>query len=215
MDMKGEYRIPAKREAVWAALNNPDILRVCIPGCERLDKISDTELEADVTSKIGPVKAKFKGAVTLSDLNPPESYVISGEGKGGVAGFANGGATVHLAEDGSATVLTYEAQAKVGGKLAQLGSRLIDSTAKKMADQFFSEFSRVVEEQAGSSVTKVATESSDVPSEAPVTTTAARPAQSAPVNTSVPEAKSGLPGGKLMWGAIAIAALVVVLAALF
>ncbi|MEP5622320.1 MAG: carbon monoxide dehydrogenase subunit G, partial [Hyphomicrobiales bacterium] len=137
MDMNGSHRIPAKRDAVWAALNDPEVLKVCIPGCDSLEMTSDTEMTAAVTSKIGPVKAKFKGAVTLSDINPPESYTISGEGKGGVAGFAKGSAKVSLAEEGDETVLTYEAKAQVGGKLAQLGSRLIDSTAKKMAEEFF------------------------------------------------------------------------------
>jgi carbon monoxide dehydrogenase subunit G len=140
MELKGEYRIPAPRERVWAMLNDPAVLRDCIPGCEALDGSPGEGFSARVTTKIGPVKATFNGAVTLSNLNPPESYTISGEGKGGVAGFAKGGADVHLAEDGDGTVLTYIANAQVGGKLAQLGSRLIDSTAKKLADQFFSRF---------------------------------------------------------------------------
>lgn len=144
MDIQGEYRIAAPRETVWQALNDPDILRECIPGCETLEKTSDTEMKAEVTSKIGPVKAKFKGEVTLEDLHPPESYKIVGEGKGGVAGFAKGGADVHLAEDGAETVLTYSAKAQVGGKLAQLGSRLVESTARKMADDFFRVFAEKV-----------------------------------------------------------------------
>ncbi len=151
MDMSGEYRIPAPRETVWNALNDPAILKECIPGCEELEKTSDTEMTAAVTSKIGPVKAKFKGQVTLENINAPESYTIVGEGKGGVAGFAKGGADVHLAEDGDETILTYTAKAQVGGKLAQLGSRLIDSTARKMADEFFGKFSEVVGGQAGAS----------------------------------------------------------------
>ncbi|WP_417688102.1 SRPBCC family protein [Roseibium sp.] len=149
MDMSGEYRIPASREAVWEALNDPAVLKDCIPGCEELEKVSDTEMTAAVTSKIGPVKAKFKGEVKFENINAPESYTIVGEGKGGVAGFAKGGADVHLAEDGGETVLTYTAKAQVGGKLAQLGSRLIDSTARKMADEFFGKFSEVVTERAG------------------------------------------------------------------
>ncbi|WP_319772657.1 carbon monoxide dehydrogenase subunit G [Breoghania sp.] len=144
MDMKGEYRIPAPRETVWEALNDPEILKACIPGCESLEKTSDNEMAAEVTAKVGPVKAKFKGAVTFENINAPEGYTIVGEGKGGVAGFAKGGADVHLAEDGDGTVLTYEANAQVGGKLAQLGSRLIDSTARKMADEFFGKFSEMV-----------------------------------------------------------------------
>jgi uncharacterized protein len=140
MDMSGEYRIPAPREKVWAALNDPEVLRASIPGCQSLEKVSDNAFAARVTAKVGPVKSTFNGAVTLSDIKPPESYTISGEGKGGAAGFAKGGADVHLREDGSETVLTYTAKADVGGKLAQLGSRLIAGTAKKMADEFFSNF---------------------------------------------------------------------------
>ncbi|WP_186392214.1 MULTISPECIES: carbon monoxide dehydrogenase subunit G [unclassified Pannonibacter] len=144
MDMTGEYRIPAPRTDVWNALNDPDVLKACIPGCESLEMTSPTEMTAAVTAKIGPVKAKFQGAVTLENLNPPESYTIAGEGKGGVAGFAKGSADVHLAEDGGDTILTYTVKAQVGGKLAQLGSRLIDSTVRKMADEFFGNFSQMV-----------------------------------------------------------------------
>ncbi|MEZ5839761.1 MAG: carbon monoxide dehydrogenase subunit G [Hyphomicrobiales bacterium] len=140
MDMSGEYRIAAPRERVWEALNDPEVLKACIPGCESLEKLSDTEMKATVVARIGPVKARFNGAVTLSDLVPPESYRIAGEGSGGVAGFANGGADVHLAEDGADTLLTYKVHAKVGGKLAQVGSRLVDSAARKMADDFFGAF---------------------------------------------------------------------------
>lgn len=141
MDMNGSYDIAAPREAVWTALNDVDVLKSCIPGCESITKHSDTELEATVSAKVGPVKAKFTGAVTLSDIDPPNGYTISGEGKGGAAGFAKGGAKVSLVENGTSTTLSYEVSANVGGKLAQIGSRLIDSTAKKMADQFFSKFS--------------------------------------------------------------------------
>lgn len=145
MNMDGEERIGASVERVWEALNDPDILKQCIPGCQSLEKVSDTELTAVVALKIGPVKAKFNGSVELKDLNPPHSYSIVGEGKGGVAGFAKGGADVTLAEDGpGSTVLTYTAKADVGGKLAQLGSRLITSTSKKLAGQFFSSFNETV-----------------------------------------------------------------------
>jgi uncharacterized protein len=144
MDMTGQYRIPAPREQVWAALNDPAMLRASLPGCESLEKVSDHEFAATVVAKVGPVKAKFNGNVTLSNLNPPESYTISGEGKGGAAGFAKGGADVRLTEEGDITVLTYTAKADVGGKLAQLGSRLIDGTAKKMADEFFDNFTQQV-----------------------------------------------------------------------
>jgi len=144
MDMTGEYRIPAPRQRVWEALNDPEILKASIPGCEELHKLSDQELEARVKAKVGPVSATFTGKVTLNDLNPPESYTIAGEGKGGAAGFAKGGAQVALAEDGADTILRYQAKADVGGKLAQIGSRLIQGTAKKMADDFFSRFTALV-----------------------------------------------------------------------
>ena len=144
MEMTGEYRIPAPRQRVWEALNDPEILKQCIPGCEELEKKSDTEFEARVLAKVGPVKARFKGKVELSDIRAPESYVISGEGKGGPAGFARGSATVRLEEVDGATVLRYEARADVGGKLAQIGSRLVQGTAKKMADEFFGKFTEVV-----------------------------------------------------------------------
>ena len=142
MEMKGSHLIPASRESVWEALNDAEVLKACIPGCKELEKKSDTEFSATVVAKVGPVKATFKGEVTLQDLVPPTSYSIVGEGKGGIAGFAKGGAKVHLsdAEDG-ATQLDYEVDAKVGGKLAALGSRLIDSTAKKLAGDFFDNFS--------------------------------------------------------------------------
>ena len=145
MKMSGEQRIEANVERVWEALNDPDVLKASIPGCDSLEKKSDTELAATVTLKIGPVKAKFNGEVELKDLNPPHSYTIVGEGKGGIAGFAKGGADVSLAEDGDATILTYTAKADVGGKIAQLGSRLIDSTSKKLAGEFFKKFGKIVE----------------------------------------------------------------------
>ena len=144
MDLTGEERIAASRDTVWKALNDPEILKACIPGCESLEKISDTALEATVGVKIGPVKARFNGKVELTNLNPPSSYTISGEGKGGVAGFAKGGADVTLVEEGSETVLSYKVNADVGGKIAQLGSRLIASTSKKLATQFFENFNAAV-----------------------------------------------------------------------
>ena len=144
MKMTDEIRIEASREQVFAALNDPEILRKAIPGCQELDQTSETELTATVQAKVGPVKAKFRGAVTLSDINPPESYIISGEGKGGAAGFAKGKAKVSLAEDGAATILKYEVDAEVGGKLAQVGGRLIEGTSKKLAGDFFETFSGLV-----------------------------------------------------------------------
>jgi carbon monoxide dehydrogenase subunit G len=140
MDMSGERRISAPREKVWAALNDPAVLKACIPGCETLEKLSDTELKATASVKIGPIAAKFAGKVQLLDLDPPNGYRIEGEGQGGVAGFAKGGASVKLTEDGRDTVLAYDVKANVGGKIAQLGARLIDATAKQMADAFFDRF---------------------------------------------------------------------------
>jgi carbon monoxide dehydrogenase subunit G len=144
MEIKGEYRIAAPREKVFAALNDPAVLQACIPGCESLDKTSDTEMKAKVRLRIGPVSASFTGKVTLSDLDPPNGYKISGEGQGGAAGFAKGGAVVSLREDGGETVLTYNVDAQVGGKIAQVGARLIDGTAKKLADEFFGKFAVMV-----------------------------------------------------------------------
>ena len=144
MDLTGEYRIPAARQDVWEALNDPEVLKQCIDGCQELSKDSDTQFSAKVTAKVGPVKAKFSGKVTLSDLDPPNGYKISGEGQGGVAGFAKGGATVKLTEDGADTVLSYSANAEVGGKLASVGSRLVEGVAKKQADDFFGKFSEIV-----------------------------------------------------------------------
>ncbi len=147
MEMNDTQRINAPRDTVYAALNDPEVLKECIPGCESLEKLSDTEMNAAVVLRVGPVKARFKGTVELSDLVPPESYTISGEGKGGVAGFAKGGATVRLIEEGDDTLLEYDVKADIGGKLAQLGSRLIDSTAKKLAAQFFKNFGALLEER--------------------------------------------------------------------
>ena len=186
MEMKGEYRIPAPRPKVWDALNDPEILKQCIAGCQSLDKTSDSEFSAQVRSKVGPVSAKFSGKVSLSDINPPESYTISGEGTGGVAGFAKGGASVHLAEDGTDTVLTYNANATVGGKLAQIGSRLIDSTAKKMADDFFGKFAEIVggddagaEPAAAETATPAEAPAASAPAAAPASEPTATPPQSA------------------------------------
>lgn len=145
MQMNDRHRIAAPKEKVWAALNNPDVLRQCIPGCQSLEMSSPNEMAATVVLKIGPVKATFGGKVTLSDIDPPNGYRIAGEGSGGIAGFAKGGATVTLASDGpDVTILSYEVDAQIGGKLAQLGGRLIDSTARKLASQFFSSFSEQV-----------------------------------------------------------------------
>ena len=145
MDMTGERLIPAPRAAVWAALNDVDVLKASIPGCQEITRHSDTEMSARVGLKIGPVSANFTGKVQLGDLDPPNGYTISGEGSGGVAGFAKGGAKVRLADaEGGATRMGYDVSAQVGGKIAQLGARLIDSTAKQLADQFFDRFAHEV-----------------------------------------------------------------------
>ena len=144
MEIKGEYKIAAPREKVFAALNDPAVLQACIPGCESLEKTSDTEMKAKVRLRIGPVSATFTGKVTLSDIDPPNGYRISGEGQGGVAGFAKGGAIVALRDDGGATVLDYNVDAQVGGKIAQVGARLIDGTARKLADEFFGKFAATI-----------------------------------------------------------------------
>ncbi len=147
MTMTGEVQLPAAREAVWAKLNDPEILKICIPGCEQLDKLSDTEFAAVATNKIGPVKARFKGKLTLSELDPPNGYKISGQGDGGVAGFAKGGATVTLSPKDGGTLLSYTVEAQIGGKLAQIGQRLINGAAKKLADGFFEKFAAAVNSQ--------------------------------------------------------------------
>ncbi len=142
--MSGEYRISAPQDQVWKALNDPDILQRAIPGCRSVGKVSDTEMTATVVAKFGPVKALFSGRVTLSDLNPPHGYTITGEGEGGAAGFGKGSAKVTLTEEAGETVLRYDAEVQVGGKLAQIGQRLVGSAAKKTADDFFAEFAAAV-----------------------------------------------------------------------
>ena len=145
MQMNDSQRIPASKQKVWEALNNPEILKQCIPGCQSLDMSTPNEMTATVVLRVGPVKATFGGKVTLSELDPPNSYRIAGEGSGGIAGFAKGGATVKLSEEGpDVTILFYQVDAQIGGKLAQLGGRLIDSTAKKLAGEFFASFGEVV-----------------------------------------------------------------------
>jgi carbon monoxide dehydrogenase subunit G len=199
MDMSGEYRIPAARQKVWEALNDPDVLKASIPGCQSLEKVGDDQFNARVTAKVGPVKSTFNGSVTLSNINAPESYTISGEGKGGAAGFAKGGADVRLREEGpEETVLTYTAKADVGGKLAQLGSRLIDGTSKKMADEFFSNFRDQV----------------TGPSEAPEAAAAA-PAPAAAEGRAAPpptqSAMEALTQNKLVWAAGAVLLLMIII----
>ncbi|WP_366555897.1 SRPBCC family protein [Aquibaculum sediminis] len=202
MEMSGEQRIPAPRQVVWDALNDPEVLKASIPGCESLEQNEAGDaFDAKVRAKVGPVSARFAGSVNLTDINPPESYTISGEGKGGAAGFAKGGANVKLTEEGSETLLSYDVNAKVGGKLAQLGSRLIDGTARKMADDFFARFSEIAVERAGGPVPSgeaaaarpavfepTPTESAELPK----AETAAEPTESA-VGAATPEPQPAQP----------------------
>jgi uncharacterized protein len=201
MDLTGEYRIPAPRETVWTALNNPEVLKTCIPGCEELNKTSDTEFVARVIAKIGPVKAGFGGKVTLSDIDPPNGYTISGEGQGGAAGFAKGGAKVRLepADGGAATVLHYTADAQIGGKLAQIGSRLVEGSAKKLADEFFAAFAA----QAAAAAPAPAGPAAEV---------AAQPAVGQPVSQPAPTVASATSSGlsPVLW----ITGLVIIVAAI-
>lgn len=158
VNMSGEVVLSADRERVWAMLNDPEVLKVCIPGCELFEKNGDNEFRAVARVKIGPVNARFKGKVSLTDIDAPNSYKISGEGEGGVAGFAKGGATVRLEEAEESTRLVYDVEANVGGKIAQLGSRLIGSVAKKNADAFFAKFAEAV---AGGLIPATEAETSD------------------------------------------------------
>jgi uncharacterized protein len=186
MDMNGEYQIAAPRQHVWEALNDPEVLRQCIPGCEEIVKLSDVEWTAKVTAKVGPVKAKFGGKVTLSDLDPPNGYTITGEGTGGAAGFAKGGAAVKLVDAGAGTLLSYTVKAQVGGKLAQIGSRLIDGASRKLADEFFAAFAARLSAPAGGETT-----GGEAVAAAADTAPAAEPA-AAPVPSPTPA-----PGGRL------------------
>ncbi|MFN0264076.1 CoxG family protein [Tepidamorphus sp. 3E244] len=145
MQMNGEYELPADKETVWQALNDPDVLGECIPGCESFERDGENGFKAVAVQKIGPVKARFAGNVELTDIDPPNGYRISGEGSGGVAGFAKGGANVHLRDaEGGGTVLSYDVDAQIGGKIAQLGQRLVNGAAKKVADQFFENFRKIL-----------------------------------------------------------------------
>jgi carbon monoxide dehydrogenase subunit G len=186
MKMTGEQRIAAPRERVWAALNDPEVLRQCIPGCQSLEKEADDRLKATVEIKIGPIGAKFNGAVTLSDLNPPESYTITGQGTGGTVGSAKGGAKVRLAAAGNETILSYEVDAEVGGRLAQLGGPIIDATAKQLAGKFFNKFGEVVA-GGGAAPAKTAAAKGAAPASAPI----AAGSQPVPVAYAAPVAAGG------------------------
>ena len=148
MEMSGEERIPATQGETWAALNDPEILKACVPGCESIERVAQNEYQVLMAARIGPVSAKFKGKLALSELNPPHSYAIAFEGQGGAAGFGKGSAQVQLAPEGEGTLLTYQVKANVGGKLAQIGSRLVDAAAKKISQDFFAAFNAKVGAQA-------------------------------------------------------------------
>jgi uncharacterized protein len=204
MDMTGERRIAAPRGKVWDALNDPTVLKASIPGCESLEKQSDTAMKATAAVKIGPIAARFTGNVQLSDLDPPNGYTIAGEGQGGVAGFAKGGAKVHLVDDGADTLLTYEVHAQVGGKIAQLGARLIEASAKQMADAFFDRFSAYVAPAAPVAMATAA----EVVAPAPP------PPSSISVMALVPREPFGLPVVAWIGGVIYLGIVILVLGSL-
>ena len=162
MEMSGEQHIPLPQQRVWEALNDPEILKACIPGCETIDRVAENEYKVAMTAAVGPVKAKFSGKLLLSGISAPNSYSLAFEGSGGAAGFGKGSAQVNLAPEGGGTLLTYRATASVGGKLAQIGSRLIDGVAKKMADDFFIRFNKTVAPVAESAIPAAA-----IPADAP------------------------------------------------
>jgi len=147
--MSGEERIPATQDQTWAALNDPEILKACVPGCESIERMAENEYQVLMVARIGPVSAKFKGKLQLADLNPPSSYAIAFEGQGGAAGFGKGSAQVQLAPEDAGTLLSYQVKASVGGKLAQIGSRLVDAAAKKLSKDFFAAFNEKVGAQHG------------------------------------------------------------------
>jgi carbon monoxide dehydrogenase subunit G len=208
MDMTGERRIPAPRQVVWQKLNDPEVLKASIPGCESLEKLSDTEMKATAAVKIGPISARFTGAVHLTDIDPPNGYSIGGEGQGGVAGFAKGGARVHLEDDGDDTRLSYEVHAQVGGKIAQLGARLIDASAKQMADAFFDRFSAHVAPVAAAPTGEAA-----APAGEPLPIPPPPPSAISPL-ALVPREPLGLPLVAWFGGAIYLFILILVLGSL-
>ena len=212
MDMTGERRIAASRETVWQALNDPTVLKASIPGCESLEKLSDTDMKATASVKIGPIAARFNGAVHLSDIDPPNGYTIGGEGQGGVAGFAKGGAKVRLEQAGEATLLQYEVHAQVGGRIAQLGARLIDATAKQMADSFFDRFSAQVAPPAPAPQTEQiypAAPSEEVAQ--PVLPPLRQPPSAVSVFSLIPPEPMGLPLAAWIGGAIYLIMLILIL----
>jgi hypothetical protein len=211
MDMTGERRIPAPRETVWAALNDPAVLKASIPGCESLEKLGDDQMKATASIKVGPISAKFSGKVQLSEIDAPNGYRISGEGQGGVAGFAKGGAKVMLTDEGADTKLSYEVNAQVGGKLAQLGGRLIDATAKQMADAFFDRFSAQVQALAPAPAAEAVAEGetvADVVAPAPVPVA---PPPAISVWSLIPREPFGLPLAAWIGGAVFVVLMLLML----
>ncbi|HMN85785.1 MAG TPA: carbon monoxide dehydrogenase subunit G [Bauldia sp.] len=206
MEMTGEYRIPAPRERVWAALNDPALLKECIPGCQSLEGTTETGMTATVQAKVGPVRATFNGQVTFSNIDPPNGYTITGEGKGGIAGFAKGGADVKLADDPVGTLLTYKASAQVGGKLAQVGARLIDATAKQMADQFFGNFA----ERLGAAAAPAADDTGKEAVAADVIRDPEVTAEAVEERLEV-AAGRGVLGGPYVWGLLALIVVIVLI----
>lgn len=212
MELTGEHRIPAPRQTVWEALQDPDILKDCITGCQRLEKVSDHEMSATVQAKVGPVKARFEATVEIVDPHPPERYTLTGEGKGGVAGFAKGSADVVLAEDGEETILTYTANARVGGRLAQLGSRLVDTTARKYAADFFECFCAKLGAPVAAQAGEEGAEEIDLATAQPAVVP---PHVEDDIETRLEvEAGKRTWGGPWFWGILVFAAVVLVLIAL-
>jgi carbon monoxide dehydrogenase subunit G len=195
MDMTGERRIPAPRQTVWDALNNTDVLKASIPGCESLEMMEGDQMKATAAVKVGPISARFTGKVQLTDIDPPNGYRISGEGQGGVAGFAKGGANVSLADDGADTLLSYQVNAQVGGKLAQLGGRLIDATAKQMADAFFDRFSKQVQAMSAPAAAETVAASVSIAAAAP-------PPSAISIWALIPEEPFGLPIAAWLGGGV-------------
>lgn len=208
MDMTGERRIPAPRSVVWDALNNTDVLKASIPGCESLEKLEDDQMKATASVKVGPISARFSGKVQLTDIDAPNGYRISGEGQGGVAGFAKGGANVALSDDGADTLLKYQVNAQVGGKLAQLGGRLIDATAKQMADAFFDRFSKQVQAMAPAQVAPdtpapaLSEAGASRPVAQPVAVTASAPPSAISIWALIPREPFGMPLAAWIGGAV-------------
>jgi carbon monoxide dehydrogenase subunit G len=217
MDMTGERRIPAPRQTVWEALNNPDVLKASIPGCESLEKLADDQMKATAAIKVGPISARFTGKVQLTDIDPPNGYRISGEGQGGVAGFAKGGANVALVDDGADTLLSYQVNAQVGGKLAQLGGRLIDATAKQMADAFFDRFSKQVQAMAPAADPALSPVAGEVVAGPTIAKPVAVPVTSAPPPSSIsvwsliPREPFGLPIAAWIGGGVFVIMLLLML----